>query len=132
MFYLINSIPVWIRIFVLIVCEILLIYEYAKGKFNNNKTGKSFMMFLIVFVPIFIGIMLIKRFKESGLISGSYLDATMGICIATFVIGFWVVVLTNIIKGNVPNLQKRMIIGSFIGFLLAAICIAVITILEKI
>ena len=30
MSYIINSIPLWIRIIALAICEIIMIYEYAK------------------------------------------------------------------------------------------------------
>lgn len=130
MFHIINSIPFWIRISVLIVCEIVMIYEYAKGKLGNSKPGKSLIMLLIVFDPIFIGVMLFERCEELGLISTPSLNLSM-VFIATFVLGIWGIAIANVIKGNLPNPQKRMIIGAFIVFLFAVIYGVVITILEK-
>lgn len=130
MFHIINSIPLWIRISVLIVCEILMIFEYAKGKLENSKSGKSLIMLLIVFDPIFIGVMLFGRCEELGLISTPSLKLSM-VFIATFVLGIWGIAIANVIKGNLPNPQKRMIIGAFIVFLFAVIYGVVITILEK-
>ena len=51
--------------------------------------------------------------------------------IATFVLGIWGIAIANVIKGNLPNPQKRTIIGAFIVFLFAVIYGVVITILEK-
>lgn len=130
MFHIINSIPLWIRIIVLIVCEILMIFEYAKGKLENSKSGKSLIMLLIVFDPIFIGIMLFGRCEEFGLVSSPSLNLSI-VFIVAFVLGVWAVAIANVIKGNLPNPQKRMIIGAFIVFLLAIIYGVVITILEK-
>lgn len=130
MAYLINSIPAWIRIFVLIICEIVMIYEYAKGKYKNE-LGKSFMTFLMVIDPVCILMMLLRRIEELGLIPSSYANISINICIAVILIGFWAVALVNVIKGNVPEPQRRIIIVSSVGFLLAVICFGVITILEK-
>lgn len=105
MAYLINSIPAWIRISVLIFCEIVMIYEYAKGKYKNE-LRKSFMTFLMVIDPICISMMLLRRIEELGLIPSSYASISINICIAVILIGFWAVALVNVIKGNVPEPQR--------------------------
>lgn len=128
MFHIINSIPLWIRIIVLIVCEIVMIYEYAKGKLGNSKPGKSLMMLLIVFDPIFIGVMIFSRCEELGLISLPDLNLSM-VLIVIFVISLLGIAIANVIKGNFPDSQKYMVIGGIAISLLSIIYLVIITVL---
>lgn len=130
MSYVINSIPLWIRISALVVCEIMMIYEYAKDKLGNSKVGKSFFLLLIIFDPIFIGIMLFGRLQELGVVSVPSFHLPTVFSIA-FVIGIWVLALVHVKKGRFPEEQKRMLIGAFTVFLICVILLIIITLLEK-
>lgn len=130
MSYIINSIPLWIRVAALAIGEIIMIYEYAKDKLGNSKVGKSFFLLLIIFDPICIGIMLFGRLQELGIVSAPSFHLSTVFSIA-FVVGIWVLALVHVKKGRFPEEQKRMIIGAFVAFLICVILLIIITLLEK-
>lgn len=131
MFYLINSIPVGIRIGALVLVEIVLIYELVKGKLKSSTSpGVALVKLLIIFDPIYIGIMLYNQYCESNAIPTPSFDWTMVFMIA-FVVGLWAVALYNVVKGNFNEQQKRTIITCFIIFIISFLSVAVIEVLEK-
>lgn len=131
MSYIINSIPLWIRIAALAICEIIMIYEYAKDKLGNSKVGKSFFLLLIIFDPIFIGIMLFERLQELGIVSASSFHLFTVFSVA-FIIGIWILAFVHLKKGRFPEDQKRMLMGALTVSLIGAILLIIITVLEKI
>lgn len=130
MSYIINSITLWIRIAALAICEIIMIHEYSKDKLGNSKVGKSFFLLLIIFDPIFIGVMLFGRLQELGIVSAHSFHLSTVFSIA-FVIGIWVLALVHVKKGRFPEEQKRILIGAFTVFLICVILLIIITVLEK-
>lgn len=130
MSYVINSIPLWIRIVALAICEIIMIYEYAKDKLGKSKVGKSFFLLLIIFDPIFIGIMLFGRLQELGIVSAPSFHLSTVFSVA-FCIGIWVLAFIHLKKGRFPENQKRMLMGAFTVFLICVILLIIITVLEK-
>lgn len=130
MSYIINSIPLWIRISALVVCEILMIYEYAKDKLGNSKVGKSFFLLLIIFDPIFIGVMLFGRLQELGIVSAPSFHLSTVFSVV-FCIGIWILAFVHLKKGRFPEDQKRMLMGALTVSLIGAILLIIIKLLEK-
>ena len=131
MFYLINSIPVGIRIGALVLVEIVLIYELVKGKLKSSTSpGVALVKLLIIFDPIYIGIMLYNQYCESNAIQTPSFDWTMVFMIA-FVVGLLAIAIVNLVKGNFSEQQKQLIIGGFIIMTIAVVCLIGIEIIEK-
>ncbi|MGN1160832.1 MAG: hypothetical protein ACI4SX_01165 [Candidatus Fimenecus sp.] len=131
MSYIINSIPLWIRVSTLAICEIIMVYMLAKGKLKSSAPpGVMLIKLFIIFAPIYIVIMLYNQYCESNAIPTPSFDWTMVFMIA-FVVGLWAVALYNVVKGNFNEQQKRTIIICFVLFLICFLSVAVIEVLEK-
>lgn len=131
MSYIINSIPLWIRVSTLAICEIIMVYMLAKGKLKSSAPpGVMLIKLLIIFDPIYIGIMLYNQYCESNAIPTPSFDWTMVFMIA-FVVGLLAIAIVNLVKGNFPEQQKQLIIGGFIIMTIAVVCLIGIEVLEK-
>lgn len=131
MSYIINSIPLWIRVSTLAICEIIMVYMLAKGKLKSSAPpGVMLIKLFIIFAPIYIVIMLYNQYCESNAIPTPSFDWTMVFMIA-FVVGLLAIAIVNLVKGNFPEQQKQLIIGGFIIMTIAVVCLIGIEVLEK-
>lgn len=120
MMHLINSIPLLIRIVIVIICGIALIYEYIKGRCNNNKAGKSIVLFLIICVPITLVLMVINQFPEKDIMLSESVNLST-IFLLVIPLGIVIIALINLIKGNLPEPQRTIIRNSLIGLVILAV-----------
>lgn len=131
MSYIINSIPLWIRVSTLAICEIIMVYMLAKGKLKSSAPpGVMLIKLLIIFDPIYIVIMLYNQYCEANAIPTPSFDWTMVFMIA-FVVGLLAIAIVNLVKGNFPEQQKQLMIGGFIIMTIAVVCLIGIEVLEK-
>lgn len=123
MMHFINSIPLGIRIIVVLLCGIAMIYGYTKGKFNKNQAGKNFILFLIICVPITLALMLFNQFPQKNImLLGSIKLSTV---FALFIpLGIVIIAFVNLKKGNFPEPQRTTIKNCLIGLLMVvAVCV---------
>ena len=95
-------------------------YGYIKGKFNKNKAGKAFVLFLIICVPITLALMIINQFPEKNIILiGSIKLST--VFASVIPLGIVSIALVNLIKGEFPEPQRTTIKNCLIGLLIVTV-----------
>lgn len=134
MFYLINSIPIEIRIILLVVGEILLIYGFIKCKNQENTPFKMICLVLLIFDPIFAIGMIISQCMELGLIQGEIENITRllpFIFSMVFSLSLLVVAIISLVKGKLTQIQRNMIIFGLLLVFGGVMSFIGITILER-
>lgn len=119
MFYILNLIPIWIRIVVLAICEFIMVYSFFKYKNRYNKPFRNFFLLIIVFDPLFI---ITTILQESGvlesLIPSNFVEAFPVLISAAFGIGLIIAAIAHLRNRNLAQVQRS---GLIIGLLMVAI-----------
>lgn len=134
MFSIINAIPLWVRLILLLVGEMILIYDLIKHRQQYDKAKKVFPVLLILFIPIFSICMILDKYAKTEIICAStqsISDKLSFIISILFVLGILIATIMNLIRGNISRTQRTTMITALSIFLIAVLVVVGITTFES-
>ena len=134
MLTVINSIPLGIRLSILIICEVILICDYRKHRKDYNKTKTIFPLLLTCFIPVFVICMVFEKLANIGTIpisSESFSDTIPLVISIVFVLVILGTGIFKLMTGNVSPGQRNTMIAALLIILLGVVFLVGITIFEN-
>lgn len=119
MFHFINSIPLWIRLILLLISEIILIFEFIKNKYKFSKSFKNFFLLMIILIPVAILGMIVNRYNELGLVHGTAQNIAniFPVIIGLFIlVGLVTTAIMRLKEGNLTVVHRNV-------FILGLVCV---------
>lgn len=125
MFHFINSIPLCIRLVLLLISETVLIYEFVKNKYKFSKSFKSFFLLMIIFIPVAILGMVVNKYNALGVIHGTAQNIAnmFPVIIGAFIlVGLVTTSIMRLKEGNLTVIHRNIfvlgLVGVFLGIFL--------------